>query len=114
MTNSTQETLRFPPVSGLSVRANFDDGALSSDLGPLLLQGVDRQIGLSQRLAETISDAHHASYISHGMSDLLAQRIYQIACGYEDGNDANTLRHDLLFKLGVGYFSNPELMQLCL
>lgn len=102
MANSTQETLRFPPVSGLSVRANFDGGALSSDFGPLLLQGVDRQIGLSQRLAETISDSRHASYISHSMSDLLAQRIYQIACGYEDGNDANTLRHDPLFKLGVG------------
>ena len=102
MIDSTQQQLRFPPVSGLSVRADFDGGTLSSDFGPLLLQGVDRQTGLSKRLAGAIRDSRHASYVEHSMPDLLAQRIYQIACGYEDGNDANTLRHDPMFKLGVG------------
>ena len=103
MTDFTQKPLRFPPVSGLTVRADFDGGALSSDFGPLILQGVDRQTGLSQRLAEAIHDSRHASYVAHPLPDLLAQRIYQIACGYEDGNDANTLRHDPMFKLGVGH-----------
>ena len=102
MIDSTQQQLRFPPVSGLSVRADFDGGTLSSDFGPLLLQGVDRQTGLSKRLAGAIRDSRHASYVEHSMPDLLTQRIYQIACGYEDGNDANTLRHDPMFKLGVG------------
>jgi len=51
MTKATSEQLRFPTVDGLSVRANFDGGALSSDFGALLLAGVDRQTGLTQRLA---------------------------------------------------------------
>jgi hypothetical protein len=75
---------------------------LSSDFGALLLQGVDRQIGLTARLAAAIHDKRHPSSIDHPLRDLLAQRIYQIASGYADGNDANSLRHDPLFKLGLG------------
>jgi hypothetical protein len=73
---------------------------LSSDFGALLLRGVDRQIGLTERLAAAIHDKRHQSYIDHPLRDLLAQRMYQIASGYADGNDANSLRHDPLFKLG--------------
>jgi len=83
------------------VRAAFDGGALSSDFGALLLRGIDRQIGLTARLAAAVRDKRHPSYIDHPLRDLFAQRIYQIASGYADGNDANSLRHDPLFKLGV-------------
>jgi hypothetical protein len=62
---------------------------------------VDRQIGLTARLAAAIHDKRHQSYIDHPLHDLLAQRIYQIASGYADGNDANSLRRDPLFKLGI-------------
>jgi len=62
---------------------------------------VDRQIGLTERLAAAIHDKRHLSYIAHPLRDLLAQRIYQIASGYPDGNDANSLRHDPVFKLGI-------------
>jgi hypothetical protein len=51
MKYSNQETLPFPPVDGLTVRGEFDGGALSSDFGPMILRGVDRQIGLTARLA---------------------------------------------------------------
>ena len=91
----------FPPVAGHTLRADFDGGALSSDFGPLLLRGVDRQIGLTERLATAIHDKRHLSSIDPPLRDLLAQRIYQIASGYADGNDANSLRHDPVFKLGV-------------
>jgi hypothetical protein len=101
MRYSTPEQLRFPPIVGYTVRADFDGGALSSDFGALLLRGIDRQIGLTARLAAAIRDKRHLSYIDHPLRDLLAQRIYQIASGYADGNDANSLRHDPLFKLGV-------------
>jgi Transposase DDE domain group 1 len=74
---------------------------LSSDFGALLLRGIDRQIGLTERLAAAIQDKRHPSYIDHPLRDLLAQRIYQIASGYADGNDANHLRHDPVFKLSV-------------
>jgi hypothetical protein len=97
----TPEQLSFHPVAGHTIRADFEGGALSSDFGVLLLRGIDRQIGLTARLAAAIHDTRHPSYIDHPMRDLLAQRIYQIASGYADGNDANSLRRDPLFKLGV-------------
>jgi DDE family transposase len=101
MQHSTPEQLRFPPIAGYTVRADFNGGALSSDFGALLLRGIDRQIGLTERLAAAIQDKRHPSYIDHTLRDLLAQRIYQIASGYADGNDANSLRHDPLFKLSA-------------
>src|SRR4030095_16403659 len=101
MRHSTPEQLRFPPIAGSTVRADFEGGALSSDFGALLLRGIDRQIGLTARLAAAIQDKRHQSYIAHPLRDLLAQRIYQIASGYADANDANSLRRDPLFKLGV-------------
>ena len=85
MTYSTPEQLRFPPVASLTVRGDFEGGALSSDFGPLLLRGVDRQIGLTERLAAAFQDQRHPSYLNHSLHDLFAQRIYQIACAYEDG-----------------------------
>src|SRR5919109_990039 len=101
MTYSTPEQLCFHPIAGHTVRADFEGGALSSDFGVLLLRGIDRQIGLTARLAAAIHDPRHPSYIDHPLRDLLAQRIYQLASGYADGNDANSLRRDPLFKLGV-------------
>jgi Transposase DDE domain group 1 len=74
---------------------------LSSDFGALLLRGLDRQFGLTDRLAAAVQDKRHPSYIDHPLRALLAQRIYQIASGYADGNEANRLRHDPLFKLRV-------------
>jgi len=101
MSYSSPTQLCFPPVAGQTVRADFEGGALSSDFGALRLRGVDRQIGLTARLAAAIHDKRPQSYIDHPLRDLLAQRIYQIASGYADGNDANSLRHDPIFKLGV-------------
>lgn len=88
-------------MAGFTVRGDFDGGAMSSDFGALLLHGVDRQTGLVASLAAAIQDRRHRSYIDHSMADLLRQRIFQTACGYADGNDANSLRHDPLFKLAA-------------
>ena len=100
--NFTSQPLRFAPISGHTVRADFAGGGLSSDFGPLLLSGVDRQIGLTQRLSASLFDRRHASYVTHSYREILSQRLFQIACGYEDANDANSLRHDPLFRMGVG------------
>jgi len=102
MTKATSKQLRFPTVDGLSVRGHFDGGAMSSDFGSLLIAGVDRQIGLTARLADALADKLHGSYITHVMHDLHKQRIYQQATGYEDGNDSDYLRTDPMFKLAVG------------
>ena len=101
MDQPSPESLRFPPVAGMTVRAEFDGGAMSSDFGPLILRGVDQQIGLIDRLVRAVDDRRHPSYIEHPLRDLFAQRIFQIACGYADANDANALRSDPLFKLGA-------------
>ncbi len=101
MSKSTPMQLRFPPVNGLTIRGDFDGGALSSDFGPMILAGIDRQIGLTYRLAQAFNDQRHASYTTHELHTLFAQRSYQIACAYVDGNDANALRTDPLFKLGL-------------
>src|SRR5438045_2766659 len=101
MDDCSAKQLCFPPLAGQTIRADFEGGALSSDFGALLLRGIDRQIGLTERFAAAMHDKRHQSYIDHPLRDLLAQRIYQIASGYADGNDANSLRHDPLFKLSL-------------
>ena len=100
--NSTPEQLRFPPAAGFTVRADFTGGEVSSDLGALILSAVDARIGLVERLSRAIKDSRDPRYITHSLRDLLTQRVFQIASGYEDGNDANALRHDPLFKLAAG------------
>lgn len=102
MSNSTPFQLRFAPSAGFTLRADFEGGGLSSDLGPLLLRGVDQQIGLTARLAAAVDDRRHPGYVKHTLRDVLTQRIFQIASGYEDGNDSNALRHDPMFRLGAG------------
>ena len=82
--DSTPEQLRFASNPGRSIRADFAGGGLSSDLGPLLLKGVARQIGLTARVCAAIDDTRHPGYITHTLHDILKQRIYQIASGYED------------------------------
>jgi hypothetical protein len=81
MSYSTPDQRQFPPLSGYTVRANFDGGALSSDFGALLLRGIDRQIGYTERLAAAVRDKRHPSYIAHTLRDLCAQRISQSAAG---------------------------------
>ena len=102
MENSTPTQLRFPASAGFTIRADFEGGAMSSDFGAVLLRGIDLQMGLIARLVSAIRDTRHPSYIDHSLADLLRQRIFQTASGYADGNDANTLRRDPMFKLAVG------------
>lgn len=102
MTQFRQELLGFHPVNSKTVRADFLGGALSSDFGALLLREVSLKSGLITRLTKVIEDRRHPSYINHPLQDLLTQRILQIACGYQDANDCNSLRKDPMFKLAAG------------
>ncbi len=103
MANTTSEQLCFPSIDDLSVRTHFDGAVMSSDFGALLLAGIDRQLGLTQRLADAFSNQRHGSYTSHTSQKLLRQRIYQQTSGYGDGNDSNDLRIDPIFKLARLY-----------
>jgi Transposase DDE domain group 1 len=94
----TQTPLTFASISGKKVSADFDAGSLSSDGGVLFLRAVEANVGVIQRLSHALHDRRHQSYVEHTYGDLLRQRVFQIACGYEDANDCDPLRHDPAFK----------------
>ena len=77
---------------------DFDGGLISSDGGLMLLKKLDEQLGLTERLAAAVADERDPNRIKHPLEEMFAQRIYQIACGYEDCNDADQLRSDPVFK----------------
>ena len=93
--------LDFGSLLGLEVVADFGGGRLSSDGGVMLLLEADRRLGLTAALTGCVRDRRDQSMITHTMWTLLAQRIYQIACGYEDGDDADYLRYDWAFKTAL-------------
>jgi hypothetical protein len=99
------------PVAGLPVVARFDGGQLSSDGGLLALREVERRLGIAERLAACIEDPRAPERIRHGIADILRFRMLMIAAGYEDGNDADSLRHDPVFKLALDQL--PDGAALC-
>ena len=107
-------TLALPglsPVAGKPIIARFDGGSLSSDGGLLALHGIEARLGVARRLAECIDDPRAPERIQHSLADMLRFRLLMIAAGYEDGNDADRLRHDPLFKLAHGRL--PDEAALC-
>src|SRR5499426_4266352 len=91
--------LLLAPVGDNTVELDFDGGRLSSDAGLILLKDINDQLGLTRALAAVLSDSRDVRRIHFTPEDLLKQRVFQIAAGYEDANDANTLRDDPIFKL---------------
>src|SRR4029450_10224458 len=91
--------LHLAPVGDKAVDLDFDGGLLSSDAGLMLLKDPDEQLGLTRALAAVLKDARDPRRVHFTLHDLLKQRVLQIAAGYEDANDANTLRHAPIFKL---------------
>jgi len=105
----SQLPLSFPALTGKKpVAADFTGGQLSSDGGLLLLAELDRRLGLTESLAAGLEDRRDPVKVQQPLLDLLRQRVYQIACGYEDANDADTLRSDPLFKSAVGRAPESE------
>lgn len=99
MTECTQEEFEFEPHFLRQVTANFDGGTLTTDGGGLLLRKTERRIGLMKRLPDCFLDGRQGRRVEHRLEEMLAQRIYGLALGYEDLNDHEQLRHDPL--LGV-------------
>ena len=87
------------PVSGKSVVAKFDGGLLSSDGGVLVLREVEQRLHVANRLADCIRDPRAPDQITHTLAEIIGFRLLMIAAGYEDGNDANSLRVDPIFKM---------------
>jgi hypothetical protein len=90
--------LHFPGFKGRKIEGDFDGGEVSDDGGVLLLRQTDRWIGLTKRLAEVLPEGRDPDRITHSLETLLQQRLYGLALGYEDLNDHDTLRHDLVWQ----------------
>src|SRR5512145_913917 len=94
----TQTTFRFQGNSQAVVAA-FDVPHGSSDGGAILLKAVDARWGLTERLAASLRDRRQPGKVEHSLCDLLRQRVFGLACGYADGNDAARLAEDPVHKL---------------
>ena len=101
--DTTRQSVLFPRLfEGKPVVAKFDQEHSSSDGGALLLKAVDERLGLSRRLAGCIEDRRQPGKIQHELEELLRQRMFGIACGYADANDAARIGDDPIHKLLAG------------
>jgi len=94
--------LDFPVLGSRQVIAAFDGGDISSDGGSLLLRKAEGLTAIIQQFAACFTDYRDPELIEHPLEDLIAQRIYGLALGYEDLNDHDDLRHDPLLATVVG------------
>jgi hypothetical protein len=98
MTECRNTALVFTSLGSRRVEADFSAGSLTTDAGALLLREADRHLGLLNALDRAISDTRDPDAITHSQRSLLAQRVFGLACGYEDLNDHTSLRHDPLWQ----------------
>ena len=101
MDDCATSRMRFETPAKLALEAAFDGGRLTSDGGLSWLAEVDKELGVCEAMAKHIPE-WRSRRGRHSMLSLLKQRVYQIACGYEDQNDSNFLRSDPLLKLVCG------------
>jgi hypothetical protein len=94
--------LTFGSLGRKQIIGSFDGGEISSDGGLMLVAEADRRLGLTARLARQLPDPRDPSRVQQPWPLVLAQRVYQIALGYEDCNDADDLRHDPVLKTALG------------
>ena len=96
------QTVLFPALADRPLVATFDQPHASSDGGAILLKAADQRLGLLAALTATVPDERLPARVTHGVGDLLAQRVFAIACGHPDGNDADRLAADPIHKLLLG------------
>jgi hypothetical protein len=95
----TQVGFEFQPLNHRQIRAQFDGGVITSEGGGLLLREVDKRLGIIGQFAACFTDYRKPERIEHTLEELVAQRVYGLALGYEDLSDHEQLRNDPL--LGV-------------
>ena len=98
MTNCTSTGIEFPACRKRRVEASFDGGEVTSNGGAPLLRSADRLLGLTAAVARGLEDGRQRGKVRHRLVDMLRQRVFGIALGYEDLNDHDALRHDLALQ----------------
>jgi len=101
-THCSTDAAEFQPLGARKVVARFDGGAITSDGGALLLRECEAATGIIAQFASCFVDHRDPALIEHTVEQLVAQRTYALALGYEDLNDHDTLRHDPLLATLVG------------
>lgn len=101
MTKSICSFDGFPRVSNRKVKIDFSGGNITSYGGLQLLSKADRNIGFTRSISSKLSDSRQQAKVTHKLLPTLRQRIYAIACGCEDINDHDELRHDLSMQSAV-------------
>ena len=96
---SISQSALFDGPNNKPVTMMFDQPANSSDAGAILLGRIEARHGLIAAVSAALQDDRNQAKVRHSLGDIVAQRVYGIACGYEDGNDAKDLRHDPVQKL---------------
>src|SRR5215475_13549005 len=91
-----QEQMVFQQLGRRGVIGRFDGGQISSDAGGLLLREVEKHFGILKRFSGCFRDYRNPQRIEHSVETLIGQRVYGIALGYEDLNDHDSLRHDVV------------------
>lgn len=101
-TQNTTPCVVWPDLFGRPLSATFDLPHASSDGGAILLRAVDARLHLTSELARSLRDDRIPGKVEHSLQDLLGQRIFGLACGYADGNDAARLAQDPVHKILLG------------
>lgn len=97
--DATAQCVRFPHLGSKPVSVEFDQAHSSSDGGALLLKAVDDELGLTAALADGLRDRRMPGKVRHSIHEFIRQRVFGIALGYPDGNDARGLADDPVHKL---------------
>ncbi|HWY20900.1 MAG TPA: transposase [Candidatus Acidoferrum sp.] len=108
MTECIQSDFGFEACGKREIVARFDGGTISSDGGAFLLRQTDQRLNLLPRLAECFLDGRNQEQVEHSIQEMLSQRIYGLALGYEDINDHEQLRHDPVFGILAGRKEREE------
>jgi hypothetical protein len=101
MTECYQSAFEFPACKSRKVHVDFNGGEVSSDAGVLLVRQVDRKLKLTEELHRLLNDPRRQASCEHSQIQLLRQRVYGLALGYEDLNDHETLRKDVALQTAV-------------
>ncbi len=102
MTECKQSSFGFQDCGSREIVARFDGGTISSDGGALLLRQTDERLDLLPRLAQCFLDGREQDRVQHSVQEMISQRVYGLALGYEDINDHEQLRSDPLFSVLAG------------
>ena len=102
MKKKCRKSVGFSRVKGRIIETDFNGGDISSDGGLLLIEQVDRKLGLTRNIAKRLDDTRQVGKIRHESEAMLRQRVFGLSAGWEDLNDSAELRHDSMHQIAVG------------